>query len=97
MLFCLRINSAQEIDIDQTRKNLLETLQNNAINPQQKMELYVDLYDLSDDAATKHAYIRESLKLAVQLKDQTYIFETLDILCRTCKDEPDSLLYYQQL
>ena len=97
MLFCLRINSAQEIDIDQTRKNLLETLQNNAINPQQKMELYVDLYDLSDDAATKHAYIRESLKLAVQLKDQTYIFETLDILCRACKDEPDSLLYYQQL
>ena len=58
VLFCLRINSAQEIDINQTRKNLLETLQNNAIAPQQKMELYVDLYDLSDDAATKCAYIR---------------------------------------
>ncbi|EKU88610.1 hypothetical protein HMPREF9447_04225 [Bacteroides oleiciplenus YIT 12058] len=97
VLFCLRINSAQEIDINQTRKNLLETLQNNAIAPQQKMELYVDLYDLSDDAATKCAYIRESLKLAIQLKNQIYIFETLDILCRNYKDEPDSLHYYQRI
>lgn len=97
MSFCLRVSSAQTIDIDQTRKNLLETLQNNAIDPHQQMELYVDLYDLSDDAVAKYAYIRASLKLAVQLKNQTYIFETLDILCRAYKDEPDSLLYYQQL
>ena len=81
ILFCMQVYAAQEADVDQTRKHLLETLQDNSINKQQRMELYVDLYDLSDDVTSKRTYINESLQLAIQLKDQTYIFETLDILC----------------
>ena len=97
ILFCMQVYAAQEVDVDQTRKHLLETLQDNSINKQQRMELYVDLYDLSDDVTSKRTYINESLQLAIQLKDQTYIFETLDILCRSYKDDPDSLHYYQRI
>ena len=93
----MQVYAAQEVDVDQTRKHLLETLQDNSINKQQRMELYVDLYDLSDDVTSKRTYINESLQLAIQLKDQTYIFETLDILCRSYKDDPDSLHYYQRI
>lgn len=97
MLLCLCATAAREMDIDQTKKHLLEMLQGNAMDKQQKMELYVDLYDLSDDVPSQRTYINESLKLAIQLKDQVYIFETLDILCRSYKDDPDSLLHYQQM
>ncbi len=95
--FCLQVSVAQEIDINQTRKHLLQTLQDNSVDKQQRMELYIDLYDLSDDVTSKRTYINESLQLAIQLKNQIYIFETLDILCRSYKDEPDSLHYYQQI
>ena len=61
------------------------------------MELYVDMYDLADDLASKRNYIKESLKLAIVLKNQMYIFETLDILCLSYKDEPDSLMHYQHI
>lgn len=97
MLFCLQTVLAGETDAGQVKTHLLETLQDAAVSPQQKMQLYIDLYDLSDDAPSKRAYIREALKLAVRLKDQTYIFETLDILCRSYKDEADSLNYFRRL
>ena len=95
--FCLQVSVAQEIGINQTRKHLLQTLQDNSVDKQQRMELYIDLYDLSDDVTSKRTYINESLQLAIQFKNQIYIFETLDILCRSYKDEPDSLHYYQQI
>ena len=97
ILFCLQVSVAQEIDVNQTRKHLLQTLQDNSVDKQQRMELYIDLYDLSDDVTSKRTYINESLQLAIQLKNQIYIFETLDILCRSYKDEPDSLRYYQRI
>lgn len=97
IFFCLQVSVAQEIDVNQTRKHLLQTLQDNSVDKQQRMELYIDLYDLSDDVTSKRTYINESLQLAIQLKNQIYIFETLDILCRSYKDEPDSLRYYQQI
>ena len=97
IFFCLQVSVAQEIDVNQTRKHLLQTLQDNSVDKQQRMELYIDLYDLSDDVTSKRTYINESLQLAIQLKNQIYIFETLDILCRSYKDEPDSLHYYQQI
>lgn len=88
---------AREIDIIQEKKRLLNTIQNNTVDKQQKMEMYVDLYDLHSDETSKRTYIKESLKLAIQQKNQMYTFEALDILCLSYKDEPDSLLYYQQL
>ena len=97
IFFCLQVSVAQEIDVNQTRKHLLQTLQDNSVDKQQRMELYIALYDLSDDVTSKRTYINESLQLAIQLKNQIYIFETLDILCRSYKDEPDSLRYYQQI
>ena len=97
IFFCLQVSVAQEIEVNQTRKHLLQTLQDNSVDKQQRMELYIDLYDLSDDVTSKRTYINESLQLAIQLKNQIYIFETLDILCRSYKDEPDSLRYYQQI
>ena len=97
IFFCLQVSVAQEIDVNQTRKHLVQTLQDNSVDKQQRMELYIDLYDLSDDVTSKRTYINESLQLAIQLKNQIYIFETLDILCRSYKDEPDSFRYYQQI
>lgn len=97
ILFCLQNSIAREIEIDRTRKLLQETLQNHTTDNQHKMEIYVDLYDLSDDAASKRTYIKESLNLAIQLKNEMYIFETLDILCQSYKDVPDSLRHYQQM
>lgn len=97
IFFCLQVSVAQEIEVNQTRKHLLQTLQDNSVDKQQRMELYIDLYDLSDDVTSKRTYINESLQLAIQLKNQIYIFETLDILCRSYKDEPDSLRYYQRI
>ncbi|WP_418696699.1 sensor histidine kinase [Bacteroides sp.] len=97
MLLCLQSSGAQEVDTSQTKKNLLETLQSDIVDERRQMELYVDLYDLSDNEADKYAYIKKSLELAVRQKDQTYIFETLDILCRNYKDEADSLHYYWRI
>ena len=47
IFFCLQVSVAQEIDVNQTRKHLLQTLQDNSVDKQQRMELYIDLYDLS--------------------------------------------------
>lgn len=73
IFFCLQVSVAQEIDVNQTRKHLLQTLQDNSVDKQQRMELYIDLYDLSDDVTSKRTYINESLQLAIQLKIR-YIF-----------------------
>lgn len=73
IFFCLQVIVAQEIDVNQTRKHLLQTLQDNSVDKQQRMELYIDLYDLSDDVTSKRTYINESLQLAIQLKIR-YIF-----------------------
>lgn len=73
IFFCLQVSVAQEIDVNQTRKHLLQTLQDNSVDKQQRMELYIDLYDLSDDVTSKRTYINESLQLAIQLKNQIYI------------------------
>lgn len=97
ILLCLQSGDAREINVDQTKKDLLETLQNGAVDKRRQMELYVDLYDLSDDETGKLAYIKKALELAVRQKDQTYIFETLDILCRDYKDDADSLRYYWRM
>lgn len=73
IFFCLQVSVAQEIEVNQTRKHLLQTLQDNSVDKQQRMELYIDLYDLSDDVTSKRTYINESLQLAIQLKIR-YIF-----------------------
>ena len=88
---------SQELDFRQTRNRLLDTLRSNMLNERQQMECYVNLYDLSDDSDSQSVYIRKALNRAVRLKDQEYIFETLDILCRIHKNTPDSLYYYQQI
>ncbi len=74
IFFCLQVIVAQEIDVNQTRKHLLQTLQDNSVDKQQRMELYIDLYDLSDDVTSKRTYINESLQLAIQLKKSDIYF-----------------------
>lgn len=88
---------SRKLDIEQIKNHLLETLRSGSLNERQQMECYVDLYDLTDDDNSKTTYIREALSRALHLKEQPYIFEILDILCRTHKDCPDSLQHYQQI
>ncbi|WP_300698292.1 HAMP domain-containing sensor histidine kinase [Bacteroides sp.] len=96
-LFSIQDIHSQELDVKQIQNRLLDSLRSNILNERQQMECYVDLYDLSDDSNSQSAYIREVLNRALRLKDQEYIFETLDILCRIHKDTPDSLRYYQHI
>lgn len=95
--FPLQNLHSQTFDTEQTKSRLLETLQSGGLDERQQMEYYVDLYDLSDDGDSRAAYIRKALNLAVRLQEQSYIFETLDILCHIHKDNPDSLHHYQQV
>lgn len=95
--FSLPDAHSRELDIEQTKNHLLETLRSGSLGERQQMEYYIDLYDLTHDGNSKITYIREALSRAVHLKEQPYIFEILDILCRTHKDCPDSLQHYQQI
>lgn len=95
--FSLQNLHSRILDTGQTMNRLLETLQKGELDERQQMEYYVDLYDLSDDGDSQARYIRKALNLAVRLQEQSYIFETLDILCRIHKDNADSLYHYQQI
>lgn len=96
-LFSIPNGYSQSPDSGEIRKNLLEALRKKPLDRRNQMELYIDLHDLSDNDTDRSIYIREALSLAIQLKDQSYIFETLDILCRLHKNVPDSLNCYQQV
>lgn len=77
--FFVQTSISKEVDANEVKTAILETLQDSSLNRQQRMELYIDLYDVSDNMHSKHMYINEALKLAIQLNKQDYIFEILDI------------------
>lgn len=89
----------QDANPEDTGHMLLKSLRTEALDERQRMETYIDLYDLftSADENERLGYVRSSLALAIRLQDQSYIFETLDILCRAHKASPDSLAHYQKL
>lgn len=95
--FFVQTSISKEVDANEVKTAILETFQDSSLNRQQRMELYIDLYDVSDNMHSKHMYINEALKLAIQLNKQDYIFEILDIFCRDYKSIPDSLSYYQEI